>query len=371
MSLPPPEFVKIDPGAIEADLVARYEAATGKTLYPAQVEQLFINQIAYAHSLALSAIQHSGEQLLVRFSRGPILDYLGDLVGTKRLLARPARCRLLFSLPESSASAVVIRAGTRVATADGRLTFATDEVVVIEVGQLNAQASATCTVAGTAGNGWAPGQIAALVAPSGNGLSVANEAVSAGGIDEEQDDRYRERIILAPEAYSNAGSRGAYRYHAMSVDQAITDVAVHGADEGQPAGQVALFPLVESGLPSESLLQRMEAVVSGEKLRPLSDTVRAFSPIEVGFVIRAHLTIYRNADPELVMQGAQLAAQAYVEGLRAALGRDIVPEQITGALQVAGVYRARIEQPALRQVRSNEWANCQGIELIYAGVADG
>lgn len=370
MSLLPPEFVKIDPAAIEADLISRYEAATGKVLYPAQVERLFINQIAYSHSLALSAIQHSGEQLLVRFSRGPILDYLGELVGTPRLLPHPARCELVFGIAEPRAAALTIPAGTLATSADGSLAFASDQAVTIEAGQLAARVAATCTTAGATGNGWAVGQINTLAAPV-DGLSVFNEGIPTGGAEQEGDDRYRERIILAPEAYTNAGSRGAYRYHAMAVDQAIVDVAVHGPAEGQPAGQVALYPLTASGLPSADLMGRIEAHVSGERVRPLNDTVRVLSPVEVGYVIRAHVTLYSTAGRATTMQAAQTAADAYAAERRGGMGRDLVPEQISSALQVAGVYRAQVDLPALRSVQSNEWANCQAIELIYAGVSDG
>ena len=97
--LPKPEFVKIDPAAVEADLIARYEAKSGKTLYPAQIERLFIDLIAYTRSRVDMSIQNAGEQLLVRFARGVILDYLGELVATPRLLAQPARCQIRFSLP--------------------------------------------------------------------------------------------------------------------------------------------------------------------------------------------------------------------------------------------------------------------------------
>ncbi|PXC06705.1 baseplate protein, partial [Pseudomonas aeruginosa] len=189
--LPPPEFVKIDPAGIEADLIARYEAKSGKALYPAQIERLFIDQIAYAQSLVLSAIQHAGEQLLVRTSAAPILDYLGELVGTERLLAQPARCRLAFTLPVPATLPVVIDAGTQVSTSDGRLVFRTDQDVTIAAGQTMARVMATCETSGTAGNGWAVGQISSLVRIPVDGMTARNETVTADGVDEESDERYR------------------------------------------------------------------------------------------------------------------------------------------------------------------------------------
>ncbi|WP_265582638.1 MULTISPECIES: baseplate J/gp47 family protein [unclassified Pseudomonas] len=233
--LPKPVFVEINPAANEADLIARYEGKTGKTLYPAQVERLFIDQVAYAQTRLQLAIQSAGEQLLVRYAKAPILDYLGELVATPRLLAVPARCPLQFRIPTASQQPLLIPAGTRVSTQDAKLSFLTDQDALIPTGQMQTNVIATCLTAGVLGNGWAVGQISSIANPPAAGLIATNTSVTADGAEDEDDDRYRERIILAPEAFSNAGSRGAYRYHALAVHQSIIDVAVHGPDEGQPA----------------------------------------------------------------------------------------------------------------------------------------
>ncbi|MGF6098907.1 baseplate assembly protein [Pseudomonas sp. 18175] len=369
--LPKPEFIKIDPAELEAQLIARYEKKSGKTLYPAQIERLFIDLIAYATTRLQMGIQSAGEQLLVRFSRGPILDYLGELVATPRLLAKSARCILRFKMPSAVTAPLLIPAGIRVSTQDARLTFTTDQDVVIKAGQIQASVTATCLTSGEQGNGWAVGQISVLGASPAAGLVASNTTVTADGVEDEGDDRYRERIILAPEAFSNAGSRAAYRYHALAVHQSIIDVAVHGPDEGQLDGHVALYPLTATGLPSEDLLQQVKNQVSGEKLRPLCDTVHALLPIEVSFQIKALITFYANAERADAMAAAQAAADAYAVNLRGGLGRDLVPEQLTAALQVTGVYRADVELPVLQELQGNEWANCTSIEVIDAGVAYG
>ncbi|MFD2645145.1 baseplate assembly protein [Pseudomonas japonica] len=370
--LPKPEFVKIDPAAVEAELIARYESKSGKTLYPAQIERLFIDLIAYTKSRLDMAVQHAGEQLLVRFSSGPILDYLGELVATPRLLAQPARCQIRFSMSSARSLVLIISAGTRVSTQDGKLTFITEQDAQIAPGQLQVVVTATCLTAGTQGNGWAVGQINVISNSPLPGLLAANTSETADGAEDEDDERYRERIILAPEAFSNAGSRGAYRYHALAVHQSIIDVAVHGPDDGQIDGHVALFPLTTSGLPTAELLQQIKSQVSGEKLRPLCDTVHAIAPTEVPYQIKARITFYDNADRAEAMKAVEARAEAYVVERRAGLGRDLVPEQITALLQVNGVYRAELEAPAsLRELASNEWANCGSILLEDAGVAYG
>lgn len=374
MSVPlKPQFVAIDPAADEADLIARYEAKSGKTLYPAQVERLFIDLIAYAVTRQKMAVQHAGEQLLVRFSKGPILDYLGDLAATPRQLATPARTTVRFSVPTEGPQPVLIPVGTRVSTRDGKLTFLTDQDVWIAAGQKQASVTATCTTAGIVGNGWAIGQISVIGNPPVSGLVAGNISVSTAGAEDEDDERYRERIILAPEAYTNAGSRGAYRYHALAAHPSIIDVVVLGpGDPGGPAdGHVVLHLLTTSGLPSAELLAVVQQHLSGEKVRPLCDTVHVLSSVEVPYQLRAHLTFASAATRAETMARAQAAATAYVAKRRAGLGQDIIPEQIIGVLQAAGVYRAVVELPALRMIEPYEWANCTALELIDAGVNDG
>lgn len=370
--LPKPVFVEIDPAANEADLIARYEEKTGKTLYPAQVERLFIDQVAYAKTRLQMAIQSAGEQLLVRYAKAPILDYLGELVATPRLLAVPGRCTIQFRMPSAVLQPLLVSAGTRVSTQDSKISFLTDQDALIRTGQTQISVTATCLTTGVLGNGWAVGQISSIASPPAEGLVATNTNVTADGAEDEDDDRYRERIILAPEAFSNAGSRGAYRYHALAVHQSIIDVAVHGPDEGQIDGHVALFPLTSSGLPSDDLLQRIKNQVTGEKLRPLCDTVHVYAPVEITYEIKVHMTFYESANREGAMKLAQDAAEAYAIERRSSLGRDLVQEQLTALLQVNGVYRADVELPsALRELQGHEWANCISIQLLDAGVVNG
>lgn len=108
-----PVFVSTDPQAIVRSMTASYEQATGQKLYPAQVEQLLINLFAYRESLLREAINTTARQNLVSFASAPMLDYLGELVGTYRLPATTASTRLKFSPDEPAGRDVIIPAGTR------------------------------------------------------------------------------------------------------------------------------------------------------------------------------------------------------------------------------------------------------------------
>ena len=198
-----------------------------KTLYPAQAERLLIDLWAYREMLVRVAVQEAAKQNLVAFAREPMIDYLGELVGCipscPRSLPPPP---LQFSVDEALAIDVLIPAGTRVSASDSVI-FATDTDVVLKAGLLLVNVTSTCTEPGTAGNGWQPAQVSQLLDEIDNvDLLVSNLTASSGGSEQEDDDRLRERIRLAPESFTNAGSRGAYRFHAMQAHPNIVDVAV-------------------------------------------------------------------------------------------------------------------------------------------------
>lgn len=370
--LPKPEFVKIDPAEIEAELIALYERDSGKSLFPAQIERLFINQVAYSEARIKAAIQSAGEKLLVRFSAGPILDYLGDLVGTPRLLAVGAVSPFLFVASQPQSQDRLIPTGTRITTQNGAVAFLTRQDAVIKAGALAVEVRAICETAGVIGNGWAIGQINTLAGQPFAGLTASNVSVPVDGAEDETDAHYSERIILAPEAYTTAGSEGAYRYHALSVHQSIIDVAVRGPEDGLPDGEIAIHPLTETGMPTASLLEQIERYLSGEKLRPLCDTVRAQMPDHIDWRIKSHITLYAWAERESTLAAVRKAAETYSQELRAKLGIDIVPEQLNARLQVSGVYRSVLELPAVPlALERHGWADCSDIEILYAGTADG
>jgi phage-related baseplate assembly protein len=266
-----PVFVTNDAQARVAELVARYEAATGKTVYPAQPERLLIDNIAYADANLRAAIQYAGEQNLLAYAEGAALEHLAAFFGVTRL-------------------------------------------------------------------------------------------------DGEEDEHLRERVRLAPESFSVAGSRGAYRYWAMTADPSISDVAVVSPDPGV----VRIYPLTVTGLPSQSILDAVDAICSPETVRPLCDTVEVATPEEVTYTITAVIEPYLGYDGELARQEAQAAAQAWADRTAALLGRDLVRSQIIAALSVAGVYRVSLSAPAVDRVLDvYEWARCTAVTVIMGDMANG
>lgn len=363
-----PKFVSDDPTEITQLLLAKYEAATGKPVRPGQVDRLLIDTVAYSLALMMAAINDTGRQSLVRFARAPMLDYLGELVGVYRLPAQPARTTVRLNFATALDASLTVPAGTRVESSAG-IQFATAADTVVAAGVATVDLAVLAVEPGTDGNGLLPAQITALV----DELSVDVNAVvgldiTAGGSDEETDDRLRVRIMNGPEAFSVGGPAASYRERAMAVHQ---DIVAVGVGSPEP-GLVALYPLMKTGLPTAALLDDVAIACSDEKFRPLSDTVQVLQPVEYAFTLSARLELYDTADAVAVLGAARTAAAAYKAWCEAALGLDVVPSQIEKRLSVDGVYDITLLSPAAKiVVPYNGWAHCTAIDVQLVGVNGG
>ncbi len=71
MALTEPDFIERDADKITAEMIAKYEADTGKTLYPAQAERLLIDLWAYREMLVRVAVQEEQSASLYRLACRP------------------------------------------------------------------------------------------------------------------------------------------------------------------------------------------------------------------------------------------------------------------------------------------------------------
>lgn len=363
--LPEPNFVKRDPQSITQELIAQYEALAEKTLFPAQVERLLIDVIAYRESLMREALQDAAKLNLVRYSRAPVLDFLGENIGVIRLPATSAKATFRFAFSQAPAAATLLPKGAVIE--GGGVSFVTIDDVSIAAGALYVDAVAQCSTVGVTGNGFVAGQLktlsSVLALPIGN---VQNITVSAGGAEQESDDRYRERIVLAPEQFSSAGAVGSYRYHSLSAHPDIIDVAVVSPSPGV----VNLHPLCSTGLPSDAVKSAVSDACNAERVRPLTDEVHVLDPVAIDYSIEAHLTLYNTADANLALAQALAAAQAYKDKLQASLGRDIIRDELIAALKVYGVYSVGLVGVDV-ELADHEWARCTNIDVSVSGIKKG
>lgn len=370
-TLPEPDFIDRDPAATTAAMVASWEAATGKTLQPAQPERLLINQYAYRETLVRSGIQEAAKQNLLYYALSPVLGYLGQAVGVEQIPAQPATTTVRLTFPTSATTDTAIPLGTRVSNSGGDLIFDTAAPANLPVGQATVDVPVVCETAGVGGNGWAAGDNGALLDDLGvAGIVVTNLTPSAGGAEAESDDNLRERIAEAPESFTTAGSVGAYRFHARSAHPSIVDVypRAHYPDPGD----VSLYVLTDTGPAPSAVLDAVLAICSDEKVRPICDTVYAVPAEQVDYALNIQLTLYVGADEPTVLAAWRAAVDAYEQARSASLGGDIVVWQIETLARVAGVYKVSVASPAADIVLQKwQWAHCTSAAVSVAGYSGG
>lgn len=101
-----------------------------------------------------------------------------------------------FSIPEVTTSDVNIPLGTIVVSTENGLQYATDSDLIIPVGDTSITGSVTCLTTGVDGD--CSSSTVTLIEDEGlgvNGLTVTNEDAFTGGVDYEEDDDYRERLL--------------------------------------------------------------------------------------------------------------------------------------------------------------------------------
>jgi phage-related baseplate assembly protein len=364
----PPILVNTDANTIINELVADYEGRTGKMLQPGQVERLLINSFAYRESLIRSKINGTAAQMLVKFATYPLLDYLGELVGCIRLVATPATVTINFVLVTGHSDGI-IPAGTQINTPDGLITFATTEDVAVLTADTDVNIVCTATQTGKTGNGYIIGSITTVITPVSIVDTVANVDVSAGGADDESDDNYRERIILAPDAFSTAGSEEAYKYHARTANQTIIDVSV----TNPIPGTVNLCPMVEGGIVTPgSILTDVYDACNAKNVRPLTDTVVVLAPTKVDYAVEVDIVIFDDADAATVTQLANDALTTWTGDKGKKLGRDILVNAVRAKGWVTGTYSLTVVSPTADIIIGDEsFANCTGVTVNITGTTHG
>lgn len=360
---------------VRQEMVADYESfiseATGQTvtLERSSVHRMELYAAAAQIYQAMQYIDRQGKQNILKYSYSDFLDNLAIFKGVTRNPATAATTTLRFTLSAERDTATGIPQGTRVSTA-GSIYFATDVYAEIPAGSTTVDVPATCTVAGTDGNGFAAGELATIVDPIPYVASVTNTTATEGGAEIESDDDLAERVFLAPGAYSTAGPEDGYLYHAKAYSAAIGDVV---ATSNQAAGTVDIvFIMADGSTPGEKMIEGLEGYLQGKTIRPMTDLVRVAAPQEVTYTINLTYYINRSDSAKAVtIQAAVAQAVADYQTWQRAIGRDINPSQLVRMVMDAGAKRVTVTAPTYTAVDATKVSALQGDAAIsYGGLED-
>lgn len=196
---------------------------------------------------------------------------------------------------------------------------------------------------------------------------VAADPVTGADAVMETDDSLRQRIVLAPEAFSVAGPELAYVAHAKAASGDVLDASATSPAPGEVL--VSVLSVVGDGTASRALLDTVQAVVADNAIRPLGDHVTTASAEIIPFAIDAALTTFSGPDVGIVLAAARAGAAAYVADCHK-LGRNVRRAGLDAAMKVAGVENVVITAPAGDVLcDATQAPHCTGILITHAGDA--
>lgn len=184
----------------------------------------------------------------------------------------------------------------------------------------------------------------------------------------ETDEAFRRRLVLAPEGYSVAGPAGAYIFHALSADPDVLDASATSPAPGEVL--VTILSRTADGAAPAALVALVDAYLSAETRRPLTDHVTVQTATIVPYAIEAVVTTYAGPDPAIVLTQARDRLGAYVARCHR-IGLDVTRSGIFGALHVEGVHNVQLARPAADVVVDRTAATwCTAIRITAGGVGE-
>jgi len=358
---------------------------------------ILINLMVYYANLLKAQINDAACLNLARFSRYPILDFLGEYKNCKRTKAAKGGDVLQINLNTEFSYPVTINKGFQVKTNDGDYIFETTADLTIPAGETTGTVNIESQVATSEVNKYQAGEIDTVISSTYSYIeNVANINGVEGGSDDETDENYIERILLSPEGFSVAGPEGAYIYFAKSAHSSIVDVSVETPEEnitvkinGQTLeliendaenedcrvsadyqnekvaitlkNDVAENSVIEAKIPhpykiyiyiltneqtaSQAVLDAVMTLLSD--VRPLSDYVVLQSAEISDYEINGTVYLTRDADEDIVKNSVNTYLNNYITERNNKLNRDVVRNKIIEKVcSISGVYDFNLTTPS-------------------------
>jgi len=184
----------------------------------------------------------------------------------------------------------------------------------------------------------------------------------------EGDDDFRVRIQMAPRGYSVAGPVGAYVFHAKSADGQVLDAAVSSPSPGWVV--VSVLSRAGNGVADQALLDKVNAAITAEDVRPLTDYVQVKSAQIVPYTIVGKVFTLPGPDSSSVIEEGLRRLDAYAASMHR-IGRSPTLSGIYAALHIEGVAKVQLTTPAADVAVGDGQASwCTAINVTYGGTVD-
>lgn len=310
----------------------------------------------------------AGKMGLLKYSRRSPLENLGAIKHISRKEAVSATTTIQFTVKEARQTTTSIPQGTRLTAGDG-IYFATSEYGEIRIGETETEIPAVCMTTGKAGNDYEIGDINVIVDPVPYIDRAKNITKPENGADLESDESLKERIYIAPSAYSAAGTEDAYKYHVKKFNPDISDVKVNSPE---PCLLRIRFLLKDGQVPGNEAIGALIRYFSDPEIKPITDSIEVLAPelISYDLNVRYYINSSDKNRVNIIKAEVQKAIEGYKVWQRSKMGRDINPDELTKRIVAAGAKRVDITSPHFAAVSGESVAYLNKETISYGGIED-
>lgn len=296
-----------------------------------------LKAVAMKDCLREQRINDTARRLLVAFARGNDLDNIRPDI--QRLPGGNATCKVKLTIGQGSSG--VIPSGLELRDDTGELKAKTfQDYTVPETDTASGDYELTVEAqvyepAGAEGNGIS-GKFNNLLIASAIIDSVSQSSASTGGTDPESDERYIQRILLAPTA--NMGGRRSYEYLVLSADANIKDVKIRFIAPGQL--DIRLLSSEGDGTADAQIVANVEDALDDETLRPMTDVITVESAEIVKYSVAFDVWLWPGTS-QSVYAAVKNKAISAVKSLHR-IGKDVTKYTLWGMSAAEGVAKVDI-----------------------------
>ena len=304
----------------------------GDILYAGDEKEILLRTVQ-AIAIAVMADCDSAMRMDTRkYAVGEFLDIYGDKRSCARIAAVAATATVQIEV-KANGVAQTIPAGTEL-TADGVVLYHLTEDITQTGSAQTITATIECSDAGTLGNGLVSGTQMQFIQTNDAILSIYTTSAATGGLDEESDDDYRERIGTHGLATVTTGPSDQYEAMAEAVSLLVLDAKAYNDGDGVPG----VYLILADGADEAAMIQAVENALTPKSARPLTDHVQVHIADTVEYVL--HVNVWYPAGLNI---GSEITAAIadYKDWQENTIARTFNPDKLTAALYQLGATRVQ------------------------------
>jgi phage-related baseplate assembly protein len=295
---------------------------------------------AYCLQVLLSQLNDAASQRFVSSARGEYLDAIAESWGIlERPQGSPAFATFFMTGLGTLETLIPVRA-LRVSDTEGKYIFTNPEEIVFS---RMTSAKLVCETVGTAANNIPADSLSTIVSGDEFIRTISQTTATGGGVDsmEDDDEAFRQYVILTMQSQAGAGTAMAYEAKARLADPRVMDAHVITQDEeGYEKGKVKIYIVPESS--DEEVVMAVQLACSSPDFRPIGDKVITYESEVTGLRLSPICrVVYEARFASLADRHNAEVKEAYSQALKSKIGKPLIYSDFASMLKTPdaqGVY---------------------------------